>query len=380
MSVNDRRQADRAPTLISVHFKTDEAAGNCTATDISETGLFLFMMSRPRLGSDIYLVFTLPGFENLPPLKVKGKVARIVEKGEGPTPGVGVEFSDIFSESKESIRSFVRAVLDPEYSPPLDTDPPSCEYRIGKGKIEPVIPKEAATPPPPISQAAGNRKPPPVPADTRPAPKGWVPLTNEELEEMSREIPVGGARKKAKPSHGTKPSRKDDILLPKSASSMGGLKAASPSSMGGLKAASPSSMGGLKAASASSMGGLKAASMASKEQQPQKKDIVAHKDVLAHSIPPSSPHYKPMGLAQERKSRHYKLSYGPDSKKSPRVKRAGKKEDKALSQKLDGIGILARFNLTPARLVMILFLLVFVSFVLYIIIKNVSWCMKLTSA
>lgn len=361
MSDSDRRQANRAPTLISVQFKTDEAAGNCTATDISETGMFLFMMSRPPIGSDIYMVFTLPGFENLPPLKVKGKVARIVEKGEGPTPGVGVEFSDIFSESKESIRSFVRAVLDPEYSPSLDTDPPSCEYRIGKGKIEPVIPKEAATPPSPVSQASvsepgGKKKLPPVPADTRPAPKGWVPLTDEELEDMSREIPMGRGRKNRKPSPKPEPARKDEILLPKSASRMGGLKAAS----------------------ASSMGGLKAAPMASKEQKAEKKDIYAHKDVLAPSIPPSSPpHYKPMGRAQERKSRHYKLSYGPDSKKGPRVKRAGKKEDKALLEKLDNIGILSRFNLTPAKIAMILFLLVFVSFVLYIVIKNVSWCLKI---
>ena len=87
-----------------------------------------------------------------------------------------------------------------------------------------------------------------------------------------------------------------------------------------------------------------------------------------------------MGQVQERKDRHYKLSYKPDSKKGPRVKRAGRKKDKAVSKKFDDVGILARFNLTPAKIVMILFLLGFVSFVIYIIIKNVSWCMKLTGA
>ncbi len=110
---NEKRQHRRAPTSIRVEYKLGEKTDMCIATDISQNGIFLNISPPPALGSRIYLSFTLPGYSKLPPLKVVGKVVRIVNPGEGQIPGIGVEFDLIYAESRETIRSFIRKILGP---------------------------------------------------------------------------------------------------------------------------------------------------------------------------------------------------------------------------------------------------------------------------
>jgi Tfp pilus assembly protein PilZ len=113
MFKEEKRQHRRAPASISVDYKVGDVTGRCIATDISQNGIFLNIQPPPQIGSRIYLSFVLPGFSKLPPLKVVGKVVRVVQKGQGQVPGVGVEFDLIYAESRETIRSFVRRILGP---------------------------------------------------------------------------------------------------------------------------------------------------------------------------------------------------------------------------------------------------------------------------
>ncbi|MGB9598998.1 MAG: PilZ domain-containing protein [Myxococcota bacterium] len=110
---SEKRQHRRAPTSFSVEYKVGESVGRCIATDISQNGIFLNINPPPEIGSRIYLSFVLPGYSKLPPLKIVGKVVRIVKAGEGQIPGIGVEFDLIYAESRETIRSFIRRILGP---------------------------------------------------------------------------------------------------------------------------------------------------------------------------------------------------------------------------------------------------------------------------
>ncbi len=124
MLKSDRRRAERAPTLITVRYRLGRKVGSCTATDISETGIFLYLEPQPALGTELHLIFSLPDFKGLAPLKVVGKVARVVEKGEGPTTGVGIQFDAIYSESRGGIRLLVRSILDPDFELPREEPEP----------------------------------------------------------------------------------------------------------------------------------------------------------------------------------------------------------------------------------------------------------------
>ncbi len=110
---NEKRHHRRAPASIDVEYKLGENTGRCTATDISQNGIFLNISPPPEIGSRIYISFVLPGYSKLPPLKIVGKVVRIVNAGEGQLPGIGVEFDLIYAESRETIRSFIRKILGP---------------------------------------------------------------------------------------------------------------------------------------------------------------------------------------------------------------------------------------------------------------------------
>ena len=47
----------------------------------------------------------------------------MVNKGEGPTPGVGIQFDAIYSENRGSIKFLVRSILDPDYELPEEPEP-----------------------------------------------------------------------------------------------------------------------------------------------------------------------------------------------------------------------------------------------------------------
>lgn len=147
---SEKRQHRRAPTSITVDYKIGDITGRCIATDISQNGIFLNINPPPEIGSRIYLSFVLPGYSKLPPLKIVGKVVRVVKMGDGQIPGVGVEFDLIYAESRETIRSFIRKILGPTVvvSKQKDVGIKGKHYRLDykniaqKGPIETETTKE----------------------------------------------------------------------------------------------------------------------------------------------------------------------------------------------------------------------------------------------
>lgn len=141
---NEKRQHRRAPTAIKVEYKIGDKTDSCIATDISQNGIFLNISQPPAIGSRIYLSFILPGYSKLPPLKIVGKVVRIVNKGEGQLPGVGVEFDLIYAESRETIRSFIRKILGPTVviSKKKETPIKGKHYRLDYKNIDKLGPYE----------------------------------------------------------------------------------------------------------------------------------------------------------------------------------------------------------------------------------------------
>jgi len=141
---SEKRQHRRAPAAFNVEYKIGDTIGNCVATDISQNGIFLNISPPPTIGSRIYLSFILPGYSKLPPLKIIGKVVRIVNKGEGQLPGVGVEFDIIYAESRETIRSFIRKILGPTVviSKKKETPTKGRHYRLDYKNISHTGPYE----------------------------------------------------------------------------------------------------------------------------------------------------------------------------------------------------------------------------------------------
>lgn len=78
--------------------------------DLSEGGIYIRTKEPKPLGSTIALELRL--FENEEPVRVKGKVIRIIyEKGAPKNfpPGMAVEFIDIDEKCREIIRKYIRA-------------------------------------------------------------------------------------------------------------------------------------------------------------------------------------------------------------------------------------------------------------------------------
>ncbi len=78
--------------------------------DLSEGGIYIRTTEPRPLGSMIALELKL--FENDQPVKVKGKVIRIVYPKGAPKkfpPGMAVQFIDLDEESREKIRKYIKS-------------------------------------------------------------------------------------------------------------------------------------------------------------------------------------------------------------------------------------------------------------------------------
>lgn len=128
------RKDRRAPSNFEVEYRFENADGSqsCQAIDISQSGIFLNLEPVPALETRLYLMFTLPGFTKLGPLKVIGRVVRIVPQGEGQAPGVGVSFDIIYADNRDAIKAFIRNVLGPTLVARTPMDEPVARKQGGK--------------------------------------------------------------------------------------------------------------------------------------------------------------------------------------------------------------------------------------------------------
>lgn len=102
---SDRREKKRHLINLRVEFKIGNEVSNAQTGDLSEGGLFLATPRQAAPGERIYLRIhlSLGG----PQVKAVGEVRRVVKPGEGPLPGLGVEFETIYSDRQDVLRKFL---------------------------------------------------------------------------------------------------------------------------------------------------------------------------------------------------------------------------------------------------------------------------------
>lgn len=132
----EKRKDRRAPSNFQVEYRLEEAdvIYTCQAIDISQSGIFLAINPPPPLETRLYLMFSLPGFAKLGPLKVIGRVVRIVPTGEGQAAGVGVTFDIIYADNRDAIKAFIRSILGPTLVARPSTTPrpakPGAKFKL----------------------------------------------------------------------------------------------------------------------------------------------------------------------------------------------------------------------------------------------------------
>ena len=101
-----RRRSDRVEMIVRVDYKTVDELFSEFARNINEGGLFVRTDVPPEVGSNVALQFQIPGKQD--PIQVIGRVVRVTEGDATEGPGMGIEFEDLDSQSRELINSLVR--------------------------------------------------------------------------------------------------------------------------------------------------------------------------------------------------------------------------------------------------------------------------------
>ena len=101
----ERRRAPRAPVTVRIAYGTVDAMFSEFTRNINEGGLFIETAQPLALEERVALQFSLPGSEE--PVRVTGRVVRVVSEGEGGAAGMGVEFEGLDREAQRRINELV---------------------------------------------------------------------------------------------------------------------------------------------------------------------------------------------------------------------------------------------------------------------------------
>ncbi|MEW6775683.1 MAG: PilZ domain-containing protein [Bdellovibrionota bacterium] len=148
----DRRTEQRLPANVSAEFKVAGHIGKAITVDISEGGLFLNTNEKAELGERVFLRL-LPG-PGEPEIRVVGAVRRVVKPGEGPLPGLGIQFETLFSPNKEKLERFLAELLGEKDVKQTITVSENAQY--SKYEFKKTEPK--APPPKPSAKAPAPKK------------------------------------------------------------------------------------------------------------------------------------------------------------------------------------------------------------------------------
>jgi type IV pilus assembly protein PilZ len=102
----DRRRTERVELIVRVDYKTVDELFSEFARNINEGGMFVETESPPEPGSPVELEFRIPGSEE--PIQVLGRVVRATIGDHDEPPGMGIEFENLDSQSRELINELVR--------------------------------------------------------------------------------------------------------------------------------------------------------------------------------------------------------------------------------------------------------------------------------
>jgi type IV pilus assembly protein PilZ len=103
---SERRRSDRIDLVVRVDYKTVDELFSDFARNINEGGMFIETDSPPDPGSAVALEFRIPGSED--PIQVMGRVVRASSGSRGEPGGMGIEFENLDSQSRDLINQLVR--------------------------------------------------------------------------------------------------------------------------------------------------------------------------------------------------------------------------------------------------------------------------------
>jgi type IV pilus assembly protein PilZ len=104
----ERRRTERVDLVVRVDYKTVDELFSEFARNINEGGMFVETEAPPELGSPVALQFRIPGSEE--PIQVMGRVVRATVGDHEEPPGMGIEFENLDSQSRELINQLVRSL------------------------------------------------------------------------------------------------------------------------------------------------------------------------------------------------------------------------------------------------------------------------------
>jgi type IV pilus assembly protein PilZ len=105
-AAQERRQSPRADLLVRVDYQTVDELFSDFARNINEGGMFVETDKPPTVGTEVSLMFRIPGSDE--PVVSSGRVVRTAEASGGSPPGMGIEFDTLDQRSRQRINDLVR--------------------------------------------------------------------------------------------------------------------------------------------------------------------------------------------------------------------------------------------------------------------------------
>ena len=102
----ERRRSERVELVVRVDYKTVDELFSEFARNINEGGLFVETDTPPEAGSVVALQFQIPG--STEPIQVMGRVVRVSQGDAQENPGMGIEFENLDTQSRDLINDLVR--------------------------------------------------------------------------------------------------------------------------------------------------------------------------------------------------------------------------------------------------------------------------------
>jgi len=102
----ERRRSERAGLTVRVDYSTIDELFSEFTRDINEGGLFIETEKPQEMGTEVSMLFNLPGTEE--PVRTVGRVVRISNGEGGSTAGMGIEFDELTAHDRTKINSIIR--------------------------------------------------------------------------------------------------------------------------------------------------------------------------------------------------------------------------------------------------------------------------------
>jgi type IV pilus assembly protein PilZ len=102
----ERRKTGRAELVVRVEYRTVDELFSDFARNINEGGIFVETDSPPEAGTRVDLQFRLPGSDA--PVRAVGTVVHIDRDDSGEATGMGIEFEELDTPTRQRINELVR--------------------------------------------------------------------------------------------------------------------------------------------------------------------------------------------------------------------------------------------------------------------------------